>query len=196
MNVFITLNLSRLSNLKTLWILDVESNNFTSLPPAMTTLHELGMLNLSHNSHLQSLDPRLLVLPHLEKVKCKSCTSLISPPYEVCKQGLEAIRKYYSDIKQSGGKKLPIVSAAVIGSRMAGKTSLINSLNSQRRQLTYRSEEGTDDDTAVKEFREQAQQEDDKAIKHLKESLQLTRNNKDYQREIQILQTLISTESF
>ena len=135
MNVFLTLNLSRLSNLKTLWILDVESNNFTSLPPAMTTLHELRKLNLSHSSNLQSLDPRLLLLPNLERVSCSLCTSLISPPYEVCEQGLQAIRKYYTDLKQSGGKKLPIVSAAVIGSRMAGKTSLINSLNSKRRQL-------------------------------------------------------------
>ena len=147
MNVFITLYLSRFSNLKALRSIDVGSNYFTSLPAAMTTLHELRKLNLSRNSNLKSLDPCLLLLPHLEEVDCEGCTSLISPPYEVCMQGLQAIRKYYTDLEQSGGKKLPIVSAAVIGSRMAGKTSLINSLNSKRRQLTYRSKEGTDDDT-------------------------------------------------
>ena len=78
---------------------------------------------------------------------CTNCTSLISPPYEVCEQGLQAIRKYYTDLEQSGGKKLPIVSAAVIGNRMAGKTSLINSLKSRERQLTHRNKEGIDDDT-------------------------------------------------
>ena len=112
---------------------------------------ELGDLqNLEVNevlSNLHSLDPRLLLLPHLEKVDCTDCTSLISPPYEVCKQGLQAIRKYYTDLEQSGGKTLPIVSATVIGHRMAGKTSLINSLKLQKRQLTYRNKEGIDDDT-------------------------------------------------
>ena len=102
---------------------------------------------MRNNSNLQSLHPRLLLLSHLEKVDCTDCTRLKFPPNEVSRQGLQAIRKYYTDLEQSGGKKLPIVSAAVIGHRMAGKTSLINSLKFPKRQLTYRNKEGIDDDT-------------------------------------------------
>jgi CHAT domain-containing protein len=62
------------------------------------------------------------------------------------------------------------------------------SLNYSRVELA---KEGTDDSTAEDEFSKKAQQEDKEAIKYLKSSLELTTNNKDYQREIQILQTLI-----
>ena len=122
-NVFITFNLIRLSNLKALRILNVGLNHFTTLPPAITNLYELRELLLRFGSNLQSLDPRLLDLPHLEKVDCTFHTSLMSPPYEVSKQGLQAIRKYYTDLEQSGGKKLPIVSATVIGHRTPINTS-------------------------------------------------------------------------
>jgi len=75
------------------------------------------------------------------------CESLTTPPYEVCQQGAGAIKQYYTDIRNSDSVEVSMVTVAVIGQTMSGKTSLIKTLQSTdgTRVLTHRVD-GLDDD--------------------------------------------------
>ena len=107
----------------------------------------LKKLDLSPSASLNSLHPGLVNLTLLQEVNCYQCFKLKSPPYAVCVQGLEAIIKYYRDLAKERSIEQPIISAAVIGNRMAGKTSLIRSLMERKRVLTYRNESSDRDET-------------------------------------------------
>jgi len=69
--------------------------------------------------------------------------NLNSPPQEVCRRGINAVRQYYQDMAKGSGKNLPFVTIAVLGNTMAGKTSLIKTLQNpdRKRILTNRSPE-------------------------------------------------------
>lgn len=98
-----------------------------------------------------------------------------------------ALKRLEYSLKKANQLKNPNYIASInlsLGNTYYSKASL----NYSRVELA---KEGTDDSTAEDEFSKKAQQEDKEAIKYLKSSLELTTNNKDYQREIQILQTLI-----
>lgn len=124
-------------------------NRFKKLPTAITFLTNLQELDLRNLSELQSLNPRILDLSKLEVLDCDRCENLHAPPYDICKEGLEAVRKYYEDSKISIGQHMPTISAAVIGEKMAGKTSLIWSLKKRLRTLTHRNIDSYKDDTTI-----------------------------------------------
>ena len=122
-------------------------NKFEVIPsviPFLLCLKELGVMNVGT---LKSLDRGLFNLPNLEILDCNHCVNLQSPPYEVCEQGLGAMKKYYVDMEKGTGRNMPTISAAVIGSKMAGKTSLIWTLQRQTRTLSHRNALGVKDDT-------------------------------------------------
>jgi len=74
---------------------------------------------------------RHLPIPAIKVYKCKALTT---PPHEVCTQGLLDIRQYYRDLAKYKGESLPLVTIVVIGNTMAGKTSLIRTLQSEERK--------------------------------------------------------------
>jgi len=94
-----------------------------------------------------------LNLKKLKTLNLENCYSITSPPYEVCRQGQHAIRQYFTDMAKGRGKNFPFVTIAVIGNTMAGKTSLIRTLQSTKKErvLTNR-EPGAPVDEATKVF--------------------------------------------
>jgi len=98
---------------------------------------------------MTSLNPEILQLTHLESFRTDGCDALTSPPLEVCKRGLDAVRQYYTDLAKGAGRNLPFATIAVLGQTMAGKTSLIRTLQStdRKRVLTNRSPNAEYDET-------------------------------------------------
>ena len=123
------------------------NNKLQTLPAGIGGLKSLTELNVSRMKSLESLHPAVAELTNLKEIDCYNSYNLKSPPYAVCKQGASAIKKYYRDLAEKAGVRRPIISAAVIGNRMAGKTSLIRTLKNQKRELTYRDESDVDDET-------------------------------------------------
>lgn len=101
-------------------------------------LNNLRYLDVTFVDSLMELPSQLFHLPNLERVDCRGCDVLRKPPESVCSQGIEAVKLYFADLEDTSWTHVPIVSAAVIGSRMAGKTSMIRTLKHQKRHFTYR----------------------------------------------------------
>jgi len=90
---------------------------------------------------MTSLNPEILQLTHLHTLDTGYCSALTSPPLEVCQEGSNAVRQYYTDLSNITGRNLPFATIAVLGNSMAGKTSLIRTLQStdKKRVLTDKS---------------------------------------------------------
>jgi small GTP-binding protein len=130
----IELNLSRnrLSNLppeicqlKRLTWLALNRNQFTILPEAISQLTNLTHLNLSSN-RLSKLPPKICQLSKLKILNLRD-NPLISPPYEIARQGINAIRQYFAALQQD---EQPLNEAKIIliGDGASGKTSLTKRL--------------------------------------------------------------------
>jgi len=113
------------------------------------TLSSLQKLDVSSNKLLKSLGPEILQLTKLQRLNTDDCFYLTSPPLEVCRRGLVAVRQYFKDLAKGSGKNIPFATIAILGNTMAGKTSLIQTLQSPERKriLTDRSPEAAIDET-------------------------------------------------
>jgi len=113
------------------------------------TLSILQKLDVSRNTRLTSLDPKIVRLAQLDTLNTDGCDALTTPPREVCKRKMEAVRQYYKDLAKGSGRSIPFSTIAVLGNTMAGKTSLIKTLQSSERKrvLTDRSLEAAIDET-------------------------------------------------
>jgi len=131
--------------------LDISRNNLTSIPSPVCTLSRLRKLDISKNNFLTSLDNKILQLTQLHELKAHGCNALTSPPIEVCKRGITAVRQYYTDLAKGAGKSLPFATIAMLGNTMAGKTSLIKTLQStdRKRVLTNRGSDAEKDETTM-----------------------------------------------
>ena len=56
----------------------------------------------------------------------------------MCNQVVEAVRKYYFDLKVEAGTNQHLIPVTVIGKAKAGKTSLVRSVQQSKRVLTER----------------------------------------------------------
>ena len=63
---------------------------------------------------------------------------LTSPPMAVCNQGLEATRKYFDDLKIDPSRNQRLIPVSVMGKSQAGKSSLVQSMEQNKRLLTVR----------------------------------------------------------
>ena len=90
-------------------------------------------------------------LPKLTTIELDGCHSMVSPPVGVIKQGLVAMLKYFTDLEKDGKKSF--VPVTVIGRFMAGKTSLIRSMQMSERFLSNRSDDRSQLDQATKVFK-------------------------------------------
>jgi len=113
------------------------------------TLRSLQKLDVSGNELLKSLDPEILQLTELHRLDTYGCIAFEYPPIEVCKRGLDAVKQYYQDLAKGSGKNIPFATIAVLGNTMAGKTSLIKTLQSPERKriLIDRSPKAAIDET-------------------------------------------------
>jgi len=78
--------------------LDISSNNFTSLPSPVYTLSSLQILDISDNRSMTSLDPEILQLTQLHTLIVDGCIPLTSPPQEICKRGVDAVKQFYTKL--------------------------------------------------------------------------------------------------
>lgn len=114
---------------------------FLELPHSVCLIDQLKTLDLGGNVKLAALSSNLTLLKSLSSLNLLKCPALISPPLEVCQQGLSAIIQYYIDFAASSSNKLLLATVVVIGQAGAGKTSLVKTLQNENktRVLTQRS---------------------------------------------------------
>lgn len=112
----------------------------------------LERLDLGMNVILTSIPSDVFRIPGLRILLCDGCKLLTSPPYGVCNQGLDAIRKFLVDLNENRSGNLKFIPVTVIGKSMAGKTSLVKSMQDNVRVLTYRSTDNRRDE-ATKVFK-------------------------------------------
>ena len=131
--------------------LDISNNLLESLPDTIEGLINLRELDISDNKNLKTISSNILRLDKLSEVDCEECEALTSPPYAVCEQGWPAIKQFFIDLEKESVVEISVVPIAVLGNKMSGKTSLIRSLQSGTRQLTYR-EKGSPLDETTRVF--------------------------------------------
>ena len=74
--------------------------------------------------------PRKFVFsPKLQELVVLGCP-LVSPPIEVCVQGISSIREYLDELERDGGVRRGRIKILVMGITKAGKTSLVEALES------------------------------------------------------------------
>lgn len=131
----------------------LEGNSFECLPLVILSMVNLESLYMQNVKTLTQLDEGLLALTDMKYASFQGCPSLTSPPFSICSQGWLPIKQYYIDMNKGKGKNLPIAVVAVIGRKLAGKTSLVKTLQNskaKKRVLTYRGpDEAKDEATKV-----------------------------------------------
>ena len=90
----------------------------------------LQKINIEDNRLLTNIPRSVFFISKLESVLTAGCSSLNSPPTEVCSAGVQAVRKYMEK-----GNKQRFIPVTVLGKSGAGKTSLVDSLKENRQNI-------------------------------------------------------------
>ena len=104
--------------MKQLQTLNISKNKFQQLPSVIYELTSLKTLKLLENGTLEKIEQDILELPDLSTLDCDKCTSLTSPPYAVCKQGLTAVRKYFTDLNAEKGISATEIPISLLGVKL------------------------------------------------------------------------------
>ncbi|CAH1239456.1 MFHAS1 [Branchiostoma lanceolatum] len=123
--------IGQLTNVKHLYLSNCE---LRTLPPEVEGMSQLERLNLRDNQ-LQTLPTEVGQLVSVNDLDVNG-NPLIKPPAEVCRQGIHAIRQYFKELERSEEKVSARLKVVVLGEKMAGKTSLIQSLERGESSLT------------------------------------------------------------
>ncbi|XP_019627980.1 PREDICTED: uncharacterized protein LOC109472615 isoform X1 [Branchiostoma belcheri] len=123
--------IGQLTNIKHL---DLDNCELRTLPSEVGRLTQLGRLDLSLNS-LDALPVEIAQLTNVSYIDV-SRNPLIKPPAEVCRQGINAIRLYFDELEHSEEEVSARLKVVVLGKKMAGKTSLVQTLNRGQSSLT------------------------------------------------------------
>ncbi|XP_019616597.1 PREDICTED: malignant fibrous histiocytoma-amplified sequence 1 homolog [Branchiostoma belcheri] len=127
----LTAEIGQITNVKHL---DLSNCKLRTIPPEVGRLTQLEWLNLSRNQ-LQTLPAEIGQLTNIKRLDL-SGNPLIKPPYEVCRQGIAAIKQYFEELGRSEEKTSAHLKVVILGEKMAGKTSLIRTLDSGKSTLT------------------------------------------------------------
>ncbi|XP_067931059.1 malignant fibrous histiocytoma-amplified sequence 1 homolog [Watersipora subatra] len=131
----------QLNQLKTIHL---AKNCFTELPTVVFTLPQLKKIDVRENIDLRMISKQVIKLTNLDTLLCENCPKLVEPPYAVCQQGLFAVRQYFNSLKNKADfVELAVVPVAIVGNSLAGKTSLVKSLQEGKRRFTNRSKQNT-----------------------------------------------------
>ncbi|KAF6041343.1 MFHAS1 [Bugula neritina] len=117
-----------LTTLPELVTLDLSDNCFTKLPATFNDLKKLVSIDLRGNQSLTSLTASIRSMETLNEIRVGGCESLTSPPYQDCKNGVQAIKEYYESLDQGKIIELPMATVIVVGETRAGKSRLIKHL--------------------------------------------------------------------
>ena len=122
------------------------------------------MLDLSENTSLIQVDLNITLLNNLETVNVEGCSN-INPSQAVWKRGMSELRAWFGDLLKRGKKIL--IPVTVIGQSLAGKTSLIRSMQHSKRRLSKRGGvDKLDEATKVFEVSEAEFEEGSKLVFH------------------------------
>ncbi|XP_019625512.1 PREDICTED: malignant fibrous histiocytoma-amplified sequence 1 homolog [Branchiostoma belcheri] len=114
--------------------LNLSKCKLLTLPLEVGRLTRLEQLYLRHNQ-LQTLPAEVAQLSSLRGLHVKG-NPLIKPPAEICKQGITAIRQYFDELKRSKENIISHLKIVFLGEKMAGKTSLVRTLDIGKSTLT------------------------------------------------------------
>ncbi|XP_078697419.1 uncharacterized protein LOC144925314 [Branchiostoma floridae x Branchiostoma belcheri] len=123
--------IGQLTNVKHL---DLSRCKLHTLPPEVGRLTQLEELDLSDNK-LQALPAEVAQLSSAWHLVVDG-NPLIKPPAEVCRYGIAAISQYFAELERSEEKISAHMKVVVLGEKMAGKTSLVRTLDSGKSTLT------------------------------------------------------------
>lgn len=112
-------SIGRARNLK---ILELYGNRLTQVPACVWQLEELGTLDLSMNP-IAEIPADILRLERLTDLRLDT-GYLVAPPPEVAANGIEAIKRYWSQKLEAGVDYLAEAKLLIVGESGAGKTSL------------------------------------------------------------------------
>jgi len=102
--------------------LDLKGNQLTYLPDSIGQLRTLKSLDVSENK-LTELPASFGLLRDTLKLSV-SRNPLQRPPLSVARQGIDAIRRYFNELKKSGSTTSRAARLVLLGAGLAGKTSL------------------------------------------------------------------------
>jgi GTPase SAR1 family protein len=131
-------------NIRSLKTLDLGWNPFNALPSLIFEIESLTSLDLTHcNIHEISAD--ILRLTNLRYFYWYG-NPIISPPEEVTKEGLDAVRSYWRQRADTGVDYLCEAKLIILGEAGAGKTSLAKKIENPNYKLSpvEKSTEGID----------------------------------------------------
>lgn len=125
----------KIGKLSKLCFLDIRYNDIKIFPNFLLSLKNLSVLRFEHND-LKALPYQIseLETPILWKGNNNlngfffEENPLVSPPVEIVKQGNEAIRNYFQQIKKQGEDHIYEAKMLIVGEPGAGKTTLFNKL--------------------------------------------------------------------
>ncbi|KAI8500353.1 hypothetical protein Bbelb_219190 [Branchiostoma belcheri] len=127
----LSMEIGKLTNIKHL---DLSNCHLHTLPPEVGRLTQLKRLRLSDNS-LEAFPVECAQLTNAFSIDI-SGNPLIKPPAEVCRQGIVAIRQYFDELERSQEEVSACLKVVVLGEKMAGKTSLVQTLSRGHSILT------------------------------------------------------------
>ena len=131
--------------------LDINKNKLTSLLDSIGQLAQLTYLDISYNRSLHTLPVSLHNISTLEELNCHECEALTSPPYTVCKQGIEAVFKYLGVKKLECSQILtPATAESQAGKATPRRSSQHNKHVLKRSDSTVKS--GISSDLAIYQF--------------------------------------------
>eukprot|EP00058_Branchiostoma_floridae_P015692 XP_002601180.1 hypothetical protein BRAFLDRAFT_214682 [Branchiostoma floridae] len=114
--------------------LDLSWCQLRTLPPEVGRLTQLEWLDLGSNP-LQTLPAEVGQLTNISYLYVYG-NPLIKPPSEVCMQGISAVRQYFDKLELSEETVSARLKVAILGEKMAGKTSLVRTLGGGKSTLT------------------------------------------------------------
>lgn len=106
--------------------LNLENNRLTSLPGELFELKKLRILDVGNN-RLSEMPREVVQLENLEYLFVER-NPLEIPPPEIVNQGMEAIRRYYTDLERSGEELVYRGRVVIFGPPGSGKTTLLEKL--------------------------------------------------------------------
>ncbi|XP_013404435.1 malignant fibrous histiocytoma-amplified sequence 1-like [Lingula anatina] len=112
----------------------MENNAITHIPPSIGNLQKLNKLKLDQNK-ITHLPHALVSAKNLLDIHLHD-NPLVEPPESVCSKGLEAIGRYFHELKDSKAVQSSRIQLNLLGETGSGKTSVSLSLQRDKPTLT------------------------------------------------------------